>query len=320
MKIALDVHAHLIPVRTGELSRFEGVTWEADGEKLSIDGHVVGIKNLFHADRLLSWMDTHEIAHAWVSIPPPAYRPHLAADEAAAWTRALNHGLTAMVADHAPRISPLLHLPVEHPSVAVQTALDGIAGNHARFAMSAGGAKRVLSEPDYHPLWRALNSASGFLFLHPGEGCDSRLDPFYLHNLLGNPTETAIAASHLIFAGVMEQYPDMTVCLAHAGGTTASLAGRLERGFATARPGVNLRLESPNRALRRFCVDCIAHDPQALDLAEQVFGAERILFGSDWPFPMGLLEPRQQLSGLAPERLKAIWCDNPVAIEQKTGP
>ncbi len=319
MKIALDVHAHLIPVRTGELFRFEGVTWDGNAEKLSIDGHAVGIKNLFHADRLLSWMDTHGIAHAWVSIPPPAYRPHLAAGEAAAWTRALNDGLAAMVGDYASRISPLLHLPVEHPSVAARTVLDGIAGKHARFAMSAGGAKCVLSEPDYHPLWQALNSVSAFLFLHPGEGCDARLDPFYLHNLLGNPTETAIAASHLVLAGVMERYPDMTVCLAHAGGTTAALAGRLEQGFATARPGVDLKLESPKRALRRFCVDCIAHDTHALDLAGEVFGAERLLFGSDWPFPMGLLEPRQQLAGLAPERLKAIWCDNPEAINQKTG-
>lgn len=317
MKIVLDVHTHLIPVAEGALSRFGGVMWDSDTQKLSIDGHAVGIKKLFQADQLLAWMDAHDVAHAWVSIPPPAYRPHLAVEEAAAWTRALNDGLVAMIGKHAPRLSALLHLPVEHPSVAVETAVTAIAQGYVRFSMSAGGVKRVLSEADYRPLWQALNVASGFLFLHPGEGCDPRLDPFYLHNLLGNPMETAIAASHLVFAGVMGQYPDMTVCLAHAGGATAMLAARWEQGHATARPGLDPRREAPRRALRRFCVDCIAHDPEALELAGHVFGQDKILFGSDWPFPMGLLEPRRQLSGVAEGQLKAIWCDNPQSLDRK---
>ncbi|WP_315834859.1 amidohydrolase family protein [Bradyrhizobium prioriisuperbiae] len=317
MKIDLDVHTHLIPVHDGALSRFDGVVWDSDTQKLSIDGHAVGIKSLFHVKQLLAWMDAHDVAHAWVSIPPPAYRPHLPADEAAAWIRALNDGLATMVSKHAPRLSPLLHLPVEHPSIAVETAAAAIAQGHVRFSMSAGGVERVLSAPDYHPLWQALHAASGFLFLHPGEGCDPRLDAFYLHNLLGNPMETAIAASHLVFAGVLEQYPDMTICLAHAGGATAMLAARWEQGHATARPGLDPKREAPGRALRRFCVDCIAHDAEALELAGYVFGEDKILFGSDWPFPMGLLEPRRQLSGVTPTQLKAIWCDNPQSLDRK---
>ncbi|MFX6949903.1 amidohydrolase family protein, partial [Acinetobacter baumannii] len=79
------------------------------------------------------------------------------------------------------------------------------------------GAGVMLSDPSYAPLWRALNEASAFLFLPPGESCDARLDPFYLANLLGNPTETAVASAHLVFGGILERHPRLTVCLAHAG-------------------------------------------------------------------------------------------------------
>ncbi|MDB5532159.1 MAG: hypothetical protein JWO28_474, partial [Hyphomicrobiales bacterium] len=223
----------------------------------------------------------------------------------------LNDGLARIAHQHPQRLSPLFHLPVEHPELAVAIAREKIATGQVRFSMSAGGVGHVLSAAAYEPLWDTLNKAAGFLFLHPGEGCDARLDPFYLHNLLGNPTETSIAASHLVFAAVLQRYPDFTICLAHAGGTTAALAGRWQQGHATKRPGLDTTHEAPMLALRRFCVDCIAHDDNALRLAGQVFGEDHVLFGSDWPFPMGLMQPHRQLEKLDGQFRQKIFCDSP---------
>jgi aminocarboxymuconate-semialdehyde decarboxylase len=316
MEIHLDVHAHLIAADGVALSQFDGVSWDAGAQKLTVDGHTIGLKNLFRPADLVDWMDENGIERAWISAPPPVYRPQLAAAEAARWAAALNGELDAIAREHPMRLSPLFHLTVEYPDIAVKVARAKIKAGHKRFAMAAGGARHVLSAPAYEPLWQALNEASAFLFLHPGEGCDARLDPFYLHNLLGNPTETAIAASHLVFAAVLQRHPDLTVCLAHAGGTTAALAGRWQRGHATARPGLDPSIEAPNLALRRFCVDCIAHDEDALQLAAQVFGDDRIVFGSDWPFPMGLPQPHRQLGDLPSGFRQRIFCDNP---ERLTG-
>ncbi|WP_170182100.1 amidohydrolase family protein [Phreatobacter stygius] len=308
--IALDVHAHLIPARDGRLDGFAGVSWDAGTEKLTVDGHGIGLKNLFRPEALTLWMADNAVAHAWISAPPPVYRPELGPDETRRWSEALNAGLQAIAAAHADRLSALFHLPVEHPAVAVEIARDRIARGHSRFAMPAGGAGVMLSDPVFAPLWQVLDEASAFLFLHPGESCDARLDPFYLANLLGNPTETAIASAHLVFGGILERHPRLTVCLAHAGGTTAALAGRFERGYATDRPGLDQGLEPPRRTLRRLCVDCIAHDRAGLALAAEVFGADRILFGSDWPFPMGLPKPHEQMAGIEPGFRRAIFCDN----------
>jgi aminocarboxymuconate-semialdehyde decarboxylase len=311
MKIDLDVHAHLIASDGAALAQFEGVTWDAASQKLVVDSHPIGLKALFRPAELIAWMDNNAVERAWISAPPPVYRPDLAAAEAGRWASALNDELYAIAQQYPARLSPLYHLTVEHPEIALGIARDKIAAGHRRFAMAAGGVQHVLSAPAYEPLWAALNAASAFLFLHPGEGCDARLDPYYLHNLLGNPTETAIAASHLVFAAVLQRYPDLQICLAHAGGTTAALAGRWERGHATARPGLDTSHEAPRLALRRFCVDCIAHDNDALQLAAKVFGEDRIVFGSDWPFPMGLPQPHAQLEDLEPGLRRRIFCDNP---------
>ena len=314
-RILIDVHAHLIASDGAMLARFDGVSWDASSRKLDVDGHRIGLANLFNPAALLAWMDENHVERAWISVPPPVYRQHLPAEEAAGWAAALNDELTAIAAAHAPRLSPLLHLPVEHPKVAAEVVDTRSSMGQKRFAMASGARNCILSDIAYEPLWRQLDAIDGFLFLHPGEGCDSRLDPFYLHNLLGNPMETAVAASHLVFGGVPQRYPRITICLAHAGGATAALAGRWERGFRTARPGLDLEKEAPLTSLRRFCVDCISHDEGALYLAASVFGRNHVLFGSDWPFPMGLPKPHVQLARLDTQLRKLIFCDNPEQLK-----
>ena len=88
------------------------------------------------------------------------------------WSAALNDQLASIARAHPQRLAPLFHLTVEHPDLALDIAREKIAAGHHRFSMAAGGVAHVLSAPAYEPLWEALNAASAFLFLHPGEGCD----------------------------------------------------------------------------------------------------------------------------------------------------
>ena len=129
-------------------------------------------------------------------------------------------------------------------------------------------------------------------------------------NLVGNPYETAVAAAHLVLGGVCERFARIRFCLAHAGGALPMLAGRLQHGYATDRPGIDKTLAPPTEILRRFLVDCIAHDPKALELAAAVVGERHVLFGSDWPFPMGLPDPHAQREKpavpLGPSR-RIVW-------------
>lgn len=288
-KIALDVHAHLAPVFEKRLGTLPGVKWQAQPPQLTLDGHTIGIADLYFPSRLLHWMDEHEVERTLVSIPPPLYRQQLDEQEAERWARYLNEGLLEIVAAHPDRLRALLHLPVEHPELAVRLARDFRSDKAAGMALAAGGDPRIVfSDPALAPLWEELDRQYAFVFLHPGSCGDGRLASFYLENLLGNPIETGVAAAHLVMAGIPKRYPSLRICLAHAGGAFTSLVGRMERGFDTRRAGINLEVERPLQAARRLYADCIAHHPGTLKLAEDVFGAHHVLFGSDWPFPMGL--------------------------------
>ncbi|SPD63301.1 conserved protein of unknown function [Cupriavidus taiwanensis] len=290
--IALDVHAHLVPVDTAALRRLDGVWWrEADGV-LVIDGQPLRQSDLYHPGRLLAWMAAQGVQRALVSVPPPLYRQQLDAPAAREWARYLNDGLMVMASCHRERLGALLHLPIEHAALAHALADSYDGAPCAGFALAAGGNPALdYGDPAHRPLWELLDRRGAFVFLHPGRCGDGRLARAYLDNLLGNPYETALAATQLVLADVPRQYPRIRFCLAHAGGLFPAACGRLQRGFDTGRPGVPAGIEPPLQAARRFYADCIAHHPAGLRLAAEVFGASHLLFGSDWPFPMGIPSP-----------------------------
>lgn len=288
--IDVDVHTHLAPINSARLAELAGVEWSETTKELSLDGHAVGAKDLFYPERLVSWLDQNRIQRALVSIPPPLYRQGLSQDDAWAWATYVNETLLEVIAAYDDRLEALFYVPLEHPALIESLINVYRDGKYAGIALAAGGNPRIVySNDEYQPLWESLDQSKSFVFIHPGTCNDPRLAPFYLENLVGNPYETAVAASHLIMAGIPKRYPAIKFCLAHAGGAFPCLCGRLERGFLTNRPGIDVaNTEPPLQAARRFYVDGIAHNDAALALAKEIFGPDKILYGSDWPFPMGL--------------------------------
>lgn len=314
MNIRLDVHAHLLPFGPADLSGIAGAEWHADGYAI-LDGTALRNRDIYDVRKLLAWMDAHGVEEAWISPPPTAYRAHLEEAPAQEWACRINAVMAACVQSHG-RLRAMAHLPVYHPAVAAEVARHALADGQRLFCMPAGDARRgrMLSDEAYRPLWELLNDARAFLFLHPAGACDPRFSRFSLTNLLGGPVETAIAAAHLAMSGILERYEGITVCLAHGGGATAAAAGRMARGQDTGREGAYLGGKGVRQALQRLCVDCITHDVPSLQLVASTFGAGRVLFGSDWPFDMGLKEPAMALAGTPAELLERLTAANPAAL------
>ncbi|WP_211231802.1 amidohydrolase family protein [Amycolatopsis balhimycina] len=120
------------------------------------------------------------------------------------------------------------------------------------------------------------------------------------------PVETAVAAAQLVFGDVLATHPGLRVLLVHCGGAVPTVAGRWQRGVDTARPDVAPLAEGPLAALRRVFVDCLAHDPALVDQAVAVFGEDRMVLGSDWPFAMGTDDPRGQVSHRGEEFVRQV--------------
>src|SRR4051794_34356380 len=305
----VDFHCHLAPRIEDRGSAAFGVSRDDRGHAI-IDGRPVGPAGLYRPDELLAALDACDLEDAVVSIPPPFFRQGLDVEAAAEWVRAVNDGLAA-VAQASGRLLTLAYLPLEHPELAIaeQERLreeDGWAG----YCASAGGRSASLADPALAPLWRALDENAALLLLHPGASPDERLEEFYLHNLLGNPVETALAAAQLVFGDVLPTHPRLRVLLVHCGGCVPDLVPRWDHGVATDRPGLKPLTEPPSSAVRRFFVDCLVHDPGAVNRAVEVFGADKLVLGSDWPFPMGTKDPASLIAHRGESFVRQVAVEN----------
>ena len=172
---------------------------------------------------------------------------------------------------------------------------------------------RELSDPLFFPIYEAIQELGWHIFLHPVRVVDpNRLTKFYLTNFIGNPTESAIAASHLIFGEVLDKFPKLSWILPHAGGTFPWLVGRITHGWGVRQECRHLTT-APRDYLRRFYYDTITHDYSALEYLIGLVGADRIVLGSDYCFDMSYQRPVDVVmdhSKLSETERAMILCDN----------
>jgi len=300
-----DVHVHIIPPAIHEAGTRGLYGMRADATTLRICSHGVPLQPLSDVGRLIDRISSDHLDGAIVSVPPPLFRPDLRSDEQASYTRLVNESLLSACQAHHPTLRPFAYLPIENPELAADAALE-LGDEWAGVVAGTELGGLAYASERYEALWQALADAKLPLFIHPGSSPDERLDAFYLSNLLGNPVETTIAAANLIFSGAMHRFPGLQVILAHGGGCLAALSGRWQRGMLTNRPGIAELDLAPADAVRRFHVDSLVHSPAFLRTIIDVVGDDRILLGSDWPFPMGAPSAAHDISELSPALQKKI--------------
>jgi len=184
--------------------------------------------------------------------------------------------------------------------------LPGIRGIY----MATAVRDRELSDRSFFPVYERIADLRLPIFLHPMMINNERLMQYYLINLLGNPFETAIAASHLIFGGVMDAFPKLEVSLPHAGGALPILRGRLDRGFEI-RGECRVIPRPPSEYLRRFTYDTISYSAPIMDYLVELVGAERIMMGSDYCFDIAYNDPVKVVKGMKSvnerQRQQILW-------------
>lgn len=298
----VDIHAHFYPRAYLDLLHergfASGTTYSTATPEslLKGSGRRYGLHDAAFTDlpERLARMDAQEVDVHALSVPPPdcfAFEPALHA----ALCRAFNDAASSAHASAPRRLVGLASLPVSSPRAALEElararSLPGICG----VALGTRFAERELSDPAFLPLWEAIASARLPVFLHYAPltviGTPERLNAFHLGNVIGNTTETAIAAAHLVFGGVLDRFSDLDICLPHAGGVLPILAGRLDRAHAVRAECRHLQAP-PSAYLRRFYYDTVCHSDAILAFLAGFVGADRILLGSDYCFDMGVEQP-----------------------------
>lgn len=303
---AIDVHTHWYPRHFLDLVSKHGAEFGIEWKEIEGKGPQFKCGHLLtgplgpHAielDARLQAMDAQGVhAHALSLSQPMVYWAGRALGERLAAT--YNEELATAHA-HAPdRLVGLAALPMHEPDLAVREVdraaqLPGIRG----FYMATRINERELSDPVFFPVLERIEALGLPVFLHPvfviGH---ERLAQYYLTNLLGNPFESAIAAAHLIFGGVLDRFPKLDIVLPHAGGAFPWLVGRLNRGWEKRQDLKHIR-HAPVEYLRRFHYDTVGYSDDVLDYLVRVVGADRILMGSDYCFPIAYERPLDIVTG-----------------------
>ncbi len=211
-----------------------------------------------------------------------------------------------------PHVRVLGTVDPERPAQLVELMADGRFGGVEIPAAPAGA---FLGDACFSDFWAAAEETGALVFVHPSSRGFAlpAMDEHYLWNTVGNPVETAFSAAHMLGAGVLDKHPRLRVLLAHGGGALPSLRGRLAREQEIHPPGRDVAA-----ALRRFHVDTVVHDVDVLRGLVELFGAGRVLLGSDYPFDMGTERPVEivRALGLASGDEAAILGGNALRLLQ----
>ena len=221
---------------------------------------------------------------AGYSLPP---------QQGAAWSRAQNEGLAASLAATGGRHVGLATVPFQSPAHAVDELRFAVQSLGLRGAMIDPNAMgRALGDSAFDPFWKAAADLAAPIVLHPFvlEAVE-RFGRHYLHNLVGYPFETTLAAGSLILGGTLDRFPSLDVVLVHGGGFLPYHIGRFDRGHATRAEARSDGASLPSSYLRRFHYDTLVQFTPALVYLVGVAGADRVLLGSDHPFWLGDPEP-----------------------------
>jgi aminocarboxymuconate-semialdehyde decarboxylase len=310
MLLSIDVHTHLMPPRWDEFAkRYAPDGWPHSVQHDACSATIMlGERKFRDVDdrsfspaRRLEDMDRLGIGRQLLSPIPVMFCYWGEAERAAELARAHNAFIGETVAAHPQRFLGAGTVPMQSPALAIRE-IERLArdGFHAiEIGTNING--RDLDDPGAVEVLEAAAERGLAVFVHPATPAmgEERMRSFYLPFMVAYPAETALAIARLIFGGVFDRIPTLRIGFAHGGGAFPSLLGRLDHGYQV-RPEAKVNIAKPPSAyLDRLFFDCLTHDRQALLSMVGRFGAHRIMLGSDYPFDMGVDDPRAQLAGLA---------------------
>jgi aminocarboxymuconate-semialdehyde decarboxylase len=296
----VDCHAHLVPADLlaairKDTAKFPNVRLIEDGGSLAF-AFAIGkptrpvSKPLSDVAARITWMQKQgidkQVVGGWVDM----FGYELMGAEGEAWSRLANEALMA-AAKAEPRFVPLATVPLGDGARAAGVLKAAIKAGFAGCMIGTlpRGVGSTLDHADLDPFWAAADETGALVHIHPSfDAGDVRVNDFGLANGLGRITDAAVAVARLIAAGHLAKYRQAKFFAPMGGAALPFVLGRLKRN-ATITPGIG----DPADGLAHLYTDTILHDARVLKFVIEMMGTERLMMGSDMPFPIGDGAPLQ---------------------------
>jgi aminocarboxymuconate-semialdehyde decarboxylase len=199
-----------------------------------------------------------------------------------------NEFVAEVCAAHPDRFVGLGSVALQHPQLAVAQLDDAMQTYRLKgVEISTAYLGAELSDQRFEPFWRRAEEQRAVILIHPlGSTLGERIVPFYLSNIIGQPLDTTVALSHLIFSGVLDRYPRLAICAVHGGGYLPSSVGRFDHAYHV-RPESRTMQRPPSEYLRQIYFDTVVFRPHILSGLIAAAGIGQVVLGTDYPFDMG---------------------------------
>ena len=298
--LVVDIHAHFTP--RALFQRFDSHAVKFPGVKLLREGTSTRMEfpgapatrpvmpRLSDLADRSAWMDKNGIDHQILGGWLDSFGYELPAVEGAAWSRFINECMRDELRDER-RFTPLATVPLQDGKLAAEVlgeAMELGFGGIMIGTLPRGYGGGNLDHPSLDPFWEMASKLGAAVYLHPMFICgEPRLDDYDLVNAIGRLVDTSLAVSRLLYSGHLLRFPGLKFILSHGGAALPYVLGRLARNH-TASQG---KYADPRKGFSTMYFDSCVFDTDSLEYLARKAGIDRVMLGSDAPFPIGDPEP-----------------------------
>jgi aminocarboxymuconate-semialdehyde decarboxylase len=280
--LTIDVHTHVLVSEALDLLKTYKETESIRDQFASSRGPGY---DLHIVDARLERMDREGIDVQVVGINPFWYWAER--DLASQIVQIQNEAIAKLCASHPDRFVGLASVALQFPELAADQLEQGMKKLDMRGCLIGGSVNgEELSAPKFYPFWERAEQLQAFVFIHPQRfpEAESRLQGNgFLSNVIGQPLETTVTLSHLIFEGTLDRFPNLKICAAHGGGFLPSYSGRMDACLIAFPSACKPVKKEPSEYLKQLYFDSIVVTGEGLRHLVATAGVSQVLLGTDFP-------------------------------------
>ena len=253
---------------------------------------------LTSVEQRLRDMDKMGVDVQAISSSPFQFRYWLDPELGARAARAVNENLAAIVAGHPDRFVALANVPLQAPDAAAEElryCIERLGFRGVEIGTNVVGQEVSRGRDRF---WATVQELDVMVFMHPnGFTGGERFADHYFNNVIGNPLDSTVAIAHLVFDGVLERFPRLKIVAAHGGGYVSHYPARMDHVWGARVDARTVLKKTPRRSLAKLYFDTIVFDREQLRHLVNLWGADHIVAGTDYPYDMGWYDPRGFVDG-----------------------